>query len=221
MKPLPKMHDPERDIARSKSENNEAFWDAVYRQAFPWIVTHCFNEDLRTQKLGVDRRLFFPVDHVEHADEKLREEARTDILLEFISNSATRAPGWIEKDLDTHWIVYGFRPTRTVYFWPWLFLRRAWLSHRDEWKATHRIIVARNPGYETCSVAVPITVLQKAVMAAQVVTVPELLPQPLPQPLPPVGSMSLNEYVRLVQELRHELHTEHSRTLSEARKINP
>ena len=84
-----------------------------------------------------------------------------------MSVDTTGAPGWIEKDLAIDYLAYAFMPSRTVYLFDWLMLRRAWGQFGDEWKRKYKIPPAQNNGYKTHSVAVPIKVLRNAVALAR------------------------------------------------------
>lgn len=166
----PATHDFKERLAWSQAQSDEPFWDAVYRKAFPNLVATVYqSHDGPAQRSGIDRHVVLSNGSVLRIDEKKRERDYGDILLEYLSNSTTGAPGWIEKDLLIDYLAYAFMPTRTVYLFPWLMLRRAWLHYKPEWTDRCKTIEARNPGYVTRSLAVPITVLQRAVQTAAVI----------------------------------------------------
>src|SRR5690606_25568590 len=100
---------------------------------------------------------------------KKRSQVYDDILLEYLSNDHTNAPGWIEKDLQIDYLAYAFMPIKKVYLYPWQQLRLAWKRNGAYWKRRYRNVQAQNYGYSTWSIAVPITVLNQAVSEALIV----------------------------------------------------
>ena len=167
------IHNFQDRLKWSESASHQPFWDAVYRKAFPGLVNHMqCPGDQPTQRMGVDRLVYLNNDRVLRIDEKKRDKVYPDILLEYLSNDKTKAPGWMEKNLVIDYIAYAFMPTQKVYLLDWLTLRRAWVANKGSWLSRHRHVTAKNEGgYTTRSIAVPIPVLQKALNEAQVVSV--------------------------------------------------
>ena len=154
------------------SNDDELFWDSVYRKAFPNLVCHKMADgDHPTQRQGIDRILLLSNGRTLYVDEKKRRRDREDILLEYCSNDRTGAPGWIEKDLAIDYMAYAFMPSRRVYLYPWQMLRRVWIAFGEQWKKECDIIPAPNNGYTTYSVAVNIPILNSAVRRAMVIEV--------------------------------------------------
>lgn len=166
----PPVHDFKQKLTWSQAASDEPFWNAVYRKAFPDMVSHVAQTgDVPAQRLGIDRHIILTNGVTLRVDEKKRERDYADILLEFVSNDVTRTPGWIEKQLQIDYLAYAFMPSQRVYLFPWLLLRRAWLHYKADWLKTYRKVVAQNQGYRTHSVAVPIKVLQRAVQTAALI----------------------------------------------------
>lgn len=167
------IHNFATKLAQSQNPNNEEWWEQVYRQAFPNFV--CFMPivgDCDLQRKGSDRAVALTKGPLLHFDEKMRFGEYDDILLEYESNDRTHAPGWIEKDLEIHYITYAFMTTGVVYFFPWALLRRTWKHHKQQWMQDAReerngfaIIPGRNETYTTWNVAVPIPTLISAIAA--------------------------------------------------------
>ena len=173
---MSKVHDFNTDLAYSEKASEEPFWQAVYRKAFPDLACFMANDhDNIAQRRGVDRVLLLNNQRVVYIDEKKRREVYQDILLEYISNDRTKAPGWINKDLAIDYLAYAFMPTYRCYLLDWLMLRRAWLRFGDDWKRRYPNIEAKNKSYSTWSVAVPITILCKVIQQATVIDVSEEL----------------------------------------------
>lgn len=171
------MNDFKTDLAWSMSASTEDFWDAVYRKAFPNMVGHIANpDDGIAQRQGVDRHIFLANGKTINIDEKKRREVWSDILLEYVSNDQTNAPGWMDKDLSIDYLAYAFMPTKCCHLLPWPTLRLAWLKHRTDWLSTYPTVPAKNIGYTTLSVAVPIKKLYVALVGAMYVDVSSLFP---------------------------------------------
>ena len=164
-----KINDFETDLRYSYESSIEEFWDAVYKKAFPDLVNTEKCTDLHWQRQGVDRVINLSSGHTLHVDEKCRREVYQDILLEYTSNDTTGSPGWIEKTLGIDYLAYAFMPIETVYLFPWQMLRRAWLHYGAEWKKEYKNVPAKNQGYTTWSVVVPIKVLRGAVNSATII----------------------------------------------------
>jgi hypothetical protein len=166
------IHDFRERLAWSEAASTEPFWDAVYRKAFPNLVNHMqASGDTHSQRLGIDRVLILANGRTLYIDEKKRSQEYGDILLEYLSNDVTRAPGWIEKDLAIDYLAYAFMQSKRCYLFPWAMLRRAWLHFGEQWRRDYRPVVAQNVGYQTWSVPVPIPVLRKAVSTASIIDV--------------------------------------------------
>ena len=154
------IHDFDERLKWSKNASLEAFWNEVYKKAFPDMLKY---ELYSGKRRGVHRLIYLPNDKILYINEKKRETEYNDIVLEYISVDTTGAPGWIERDLEIDYIAYAFMSSRRVYLLDWPVLRQAWQLHKDEWKTRYGIPPARNKGYKTLSAAVPISVLHDAV----------------------------------------------------------
>lgn len=167
-----KVHDFKERLAFSEAASEEPFWEAVYRKAFPSVqVIAPVHADCELQRKGVDRVLTLDNGRTLYVDEKKRSGEWDDVLLEYVSNDSTGAPGWIAKPLMIDYLAYAFMPTRRCLLLPWYPLQRAWLLHKEQWLGQYRAVHAQNPGYRTLCLPVPIPVLMKAVVRALAVEV--------------------------------------------------
>lgn len=158
------------ELAYGNNAGDDAFWEAVYREAFPTfrdMMAH--PDDMARQRVGIDRTVRLQNGQLIRIDEKKRREVRDDVLLEYVSNSVTGAPGWIEKDLSIEYMAYAFMPTRQCYLFCWPQLQRAWRKEAVGWKdraaagyGGFSLVTAHNAGYDTHSLAVPLTYLLDA-----------------------------------------------------------
>lgn len=166
----------EPDLKYSLAGRDEPFWDAVYKKAFPNLSHTRLCHDLDAQRQGIDRLLYLANGKTLAVDEKKRRRSYNDVLLEYLSNSRTGAPGWMEKDLAIDWLAYAFMDARRVYLFSWPMLKRTWLHFKPIWIDAARqevngfkIVAASNPGYTTYSIAVPLNLLRKKVAGATII----------------------------------------------------
>jgi hypothetical protein len=164
-----KFNDFNNDLKYSLKASTEAFWDQVYAKAFVDLKETRLCDNLEWQKMGIDRFVYLTNGRIFAVDEKCRRQVYDDILLEFISVDTTGAPGWIEKDLAIDFFAYAFMPIQRVYLFSWPMLRRAWNHFGGTWKTKYGVIKARNEGYNTLSVPVPIKVLRQTVNNATII----------------------------------------------------
>lgn len=164
------VHEFRADLAFSEEPASDEFWQQVYFCAFPNFVKRIpVTGNTDAQRRGVDCLIYLANDRILRVDEKLRREAYRDILLEHTSNTRTKAPGWIEKDLNVDLIAYGMLPTQKAYLLDWLLLQRAWRANKAAWKAQYKDAPALNEGYQTLCTPVPIGVLFAALNRAFIV----------------------------------------------------
>lgn len=166
----PRVHDFQSSLALSNSYSDAHWWLDIYRRAFPTLVSAVsVRDDGWAQRGGIDRVLTLACGRTYTVDEKIRTNEWPDILLEVWSDEARRLPGWVQKPLACDFIAYAFAPVRRCYLLPVAPLQRAWRQHGRAWTETYGRRHARNPGYLTASVPVPIPVLMREIMRAMVV----------------------------------------------------
>ncbi|MBU1692898.1 MAG: hypothetical protein KKC51_02930 [Verrucomicrobia bacterium] len=122
------------------------------------------------QKGGADVLITLNSSKTVFVDVKLRTYSYEDIGLEYISNSKTGAPGWIEKSLLTDYLAYAFAPTKTLYMFPFLQLQKAWLQNKDKWIERYGCVVGNTCSdggtYQSLLCPVPVEVLKLAIGAS-------------------------------------------------------
>lgn len=161
------VHSFDESLRKSHEQADAPWWGAVYRKAFPdFEGMHCVRKDGWAQRGGIDRVVVLTGGKVVTVDEKVRHKDYNDILLEYWSDRDRRVKGWVAKELACDFIAYAFVPSAVCYFLPTLALRRAWFEHRNHWVNVHKKVEARNAGYVTVSVAVPIDELFQAIGSA-------------------------------------------------------
>lgn len=171
------IHSFADSLAKSHEQEGAPWWAEVYARAFPGhLGAVSVRRDGWAQRGGIDRVVTLASGKAVTVDEKVRAASYGDIALEQWSSVEHRRPGWMQKDLACDFLAYAFVPDARCYLLPFLTLRRAWLLNGQEWlrlareeEGGFRFVDARNRGYTTRSVAVPIPDLLSAVSQAQVV----------------------------------------------------
>lgn len=157
------MHDFGKSLAASHSISDAPFWREVYETAFPGGVMIDHRQDGDHQRAGIDRSIVMPNSKQVLIDEKARFADYGDILLEYWSDERRRVPGWICKPLRCDYIAYAIVPRGLCYLMPVLPLQTAWRRHGEAWIDSYKRIEAKNNGYVTVSVGVPVDVVFPAI----------------------------------------------------------
>lgn len=150
------MHVFADSLAASHAASDLPIWEQIYRQAFPSfcaMVDH--RDDGEHQRAGIDRSVILANSKQLLIDEKVRHKDYGDILLEYLSNDRTGAPGWVCKPLRADYIAYAIVPAGRCYMLPVIQLQIAWAKYGAMWKQQFANVPAPNRGYTTHSVAVP------------------------------------------------------------------
>ena len=133
-----------------------------YRRVFSDLVRIELVEDLKLQRLGIDKLLHMGNGQRIAIDEKKRRTDYGDILLELWSVYEKGKKGWLFTSY-CHYIVYAIMPTQKVYLLPMALLRMAWKNNSVEWERNYKQIVAQNADYKTVNIAIPPSVLLPAI----------------------------------------------------------
>jgi len=171
------VHDFDESLARSHAQADHPMWERVYRSAFrDFSAMHSVRQDGWAQRAGIDRQVLLASGKVLKVDEKVREADYKDILVEVWSSMESKTPGWAWKDLDCDYIAYAVLPTETCYLLPFWELRRACEAHGQKWmeraiarRGGYRVVDARNRGYTTRSLAIPVDDLLGALARCMVI----------------------------------------------------
>ncbi|GGC31283.1 hypothetical protein GCM10011371_18400 [Novosphingobium marinum] len=164
-------HDFQTSLALSHRYSEAPWWLDIYRKAFPSLVSAvCVREDGWAQRGGIDRVLTLACGRIITVDEKVRTNDWPDILLEQWSDEERRKAGWIQKPLACDFIAYAYAPSRRCYLLPVALLQRAWRRNGRRWISDYGQRRARNVGYVSTNVPVPIPVLRAAIVDAMLVS---------------------------------------------------
>ena len=171
------MSDPRdfhEDLGDSQKDSTQPFWDEIYIKAFPERAGLRINSDIALQRQGVDRIVILQNGEHVYIEEKVRNKAYPDILLEQKSCVETNSPGWIERrDMLTDWLAYTIKPTSTCYLIPFRQLQRGYETNIAEWVKTYPPRIAktwRGDGYyRTESIAIPRPILFKAAVGVSAI----------------------------------------------------
>lgn len=155
------VHTFKTDEEFSKSPEVQEFLNKFYLSAFPDMSRHEFITDPEQQKAGRDR-VIYRIDHDNsYIDEKIRREYYPDFLIEY--GHTDGKPGWVNKELDIDYIAYIWLERSEGYLLDWLDLVRVWHLCGEGWKKKYRTQAAKNNGYGTLSIPIPIYVLANLV----------------------------------------------------------
>lgn len=163
-------HDFATSLTLSHSYAQAPWWMDIYRRAFPTLISAVMvRDDGWAQRGGIDRVITLACGRVYTVDEKVRTNDWPDILLEQWSDEERRVPGWVQKPLACDFIAYAFAPSRRCYLLPVALLQRAWRLQGRGWITAYGQRRARNPGYVSTSVPVPLPELERAMASAMMI----------------------------------------------------
>ena len=169
------------DYTRSEKDSNSPialkFWVSVYNLAYSGINHIEKIDDEVRQKQGQDKIIHLNDNTQIRIEEKIRWEDYDDFALEYLSSFEHSTPGWMEKNLITDYLAYGFYPSGRAYLIPWQELKKAWEIHKHHWKKQYFNPPAINKVgasfYTTMSVAVPIKVIHSLIPSIKFVNINE------------------------------------------------
>lgn len=157
------VHDFDESLQASTRDHAAAWWEAIYRRAFPAFCGMETISDRRGQRRSTDRKIHLLGERSVLIEEKVRHVVYQDFALEFWSRKEHGVPGWIEKPADCAYLAYVFKPIQECYLIPFPALQAAWLTHREAWKARYTVMSSENRDYTTEWVPVPIAIVQAVV----------------------------------------------------------
>lgn len=153
-----------------KSRTHEEMWKEFYQKRFPGYRELINTQDTKCQlqQDGVDRIVIDSDGTRISIEEKVLNDVHNEICFEWLSNSLTRKPGWIEQNLLCDYLAYAFAPTKEIYFYEWRALRKVWIEYGEYWKKSlgckqiESKTMSRNGySYLTYSCAVPIYIVDQ------------------------------------------------------------
>lgn len=116
-----------------RKQPNLPWVNHFYYLVFPNLKQVCSVEDKSRQEVGVDKILRFKRASSITVDEKLRNAAYDDILLEEYSNWSLKTPGWLMKGSLADYISYVIRPQKRIYLLDYRKLKSAWDKNYTTW----------------------------------------------------------------------------------------
>lgn len=157
------MHMFAESLAASHAASDLPIWEQIYRRSFPGfaaMVDH--RQDGDHQRAGIDRSVILENSKQILIDEKVRwrnaitGKVYDDIALEYWSSLERRVPGWVCKPLRADYIAYAIAPLGRCYLLPVMQLQTAWNCRGPDWIERYQSVRAKNNGYTTVSVGVPV-----------------------------------------------------------------
>jgi len=168
---MDKVNDFKTDLEHSHDEETNKAFDAFYMSYFPMAESVEFITDLEMQKMGIDKIIRLSNRGRITIDEKVRRTDYDDILIEYWSNFEEKKLGWIYYS-RCDFIMYA--NNKNFYMLPFRLMQLAWKRHSTEWRKKYNLPPAKNNGYETHNVAVPIKVLLDAIRDEMIHTMTEV-----------------------------------------------
>lgn len=166
------MNDFQECLKSSHAASDLPFWEVCYRRAFPTMMAmHDHRQDGEHQRAGIDRSVILSNGKTIWIDEKVRWRNKEtgkvygDIALEYLSDELRKSPGWVAKPLLCDYIAYAIAPLGKCYLLPVIALQGAWVENGEAWlksKECHKIR-ARNNGWTTLSLCIPVSILFPAI----------------------------------------------------------
>ncbi len=164
------VHNFKESLAFSHAAEDLPVWEVVYKDAFPSMVSMVsYRDDGFWQRQGIDRGILLETSKQIRVDEKVRGRNKitgkvyNDVAIEYQSSKEGKTPGWVNKPLLADYIAYLIAPLGVCHMLPVLQLQSAWVRHGNDWIAKYPKIEAKNEGYTTVSVGVPVDVLYPAI----------------------------------------------------------
>lgn len=165
------LHNFRDSLARSEQHSDDPLWEELYKTAFHnYAGMQKVGMDGWAQRGGIDRVITLTSGKTITVDEKVRAKDYGDILLEYWSNFEKKIPGWVAKDLACDFIAYAIMPARKCYLLNFQLLREAWIKNHKDWVNQYGGKPAKNEGYTTVNVCIPVPVLFEAISDAQIVS---------------------------------------------------
>jgi hypothetical protein len=154
------------DLAYSNNKEDELFWENAYKTFFSDYKSMEKINNLELQRIGRDRIVYLKTGLEIYIDEKKRRtHYDDDIFLEYkdILKNGEERPGWMEKPLKINYLAYAIMPIRSVFLLDWQMLRKLWSINKEKWMKTYISKPAKNMGYITYGLIVPLDVLYKEI----------------------------------------------------------
>lgn len=182
-------HDFQQQLQYANVNTSPDQLQIFYASFFPWLKSVEKVHDRILQRQGIDTIVTFENGKRVYFDEKVRKKDWGDILLEEFSvwrnypflngveigkfdeaigwHDAGLKPGWLNGNKTTDYIAYIVKPSRKVYFLPFLLLQSAWRRFYLQWLADYGRRPAKNKRYTTTNVPVEIDILYQALYEAR------------------------------------------------------
>lgn len=124
------------DLAQSNNMETTKWWYTAHSQAFRGFQSAEAVEDLKQQRLGMDR-IITTDSRIISVEEKLDYTDYTNIAFE-VESTAGYSKGWALKDIKADVFAYGFKNTNIVYYFATTDLLSVFREHHAFWKRQYR-----------------------------------------------------------------------------------
>jgi hypothetical protein len=153
-------NDCKTNLNQSNRDQKHPKIQEVIRTMFPGCTQiEYHDDDLEKQAVGVDASVFTEEEY--QVEIKLRyRNSRSgrvydDLLIEYVSNDVSDAPGWIEKETHSDYFLYLIPEGGRGYKLPVGAMQAIWRHLGEKWKRAYKTLKAPNRQYNTLNVPVP------------------------------------------------------------------
>lgn len=175
------------DLKYSLEERDNKLFDDFYYRIFPGIDKIEFCSDMRTQRQGIDKIIYFKSGNKFTIDEKKRRTTFNDIALEYehVFKNGTIKKGWIYKT-TCDYIIYAIMPLKIIFVLPTILLKQVWYLYSEYFLKTYKKSYSQNNDYKSWNVFVPSEILLdkiKEQMQQSLIPKPSIKVTPKPKPI--------------------------------------
>ena len=147
------------DLREEREFSQSLIWERIYHQLFPNLTEIIRENDILSQRMGIDRWVILKDGTKLTIEEKYRSKYYNDLAVEVWSNEEQQSPGWCRKPLVCDYILYLFKSHGIFYLIDFPVLHAVTCEHWGTWLSEYKQIRTLNKGryqnYTTVSVAVP------------------------------------------------------------------
>jgi hypothetical protein len=129
------------------AQKYEPMWLEYYSKKFPNYqkLIKTKEEKSLLQDAGVDRIIITEEGQQITFDEKTLQNVYNEFAFEYISNSLTNSPGWINKPLICDYINYAFGPTQEIYAFNRVVIQSVWKKYGSLWLTSAKKNISGGP----------------------------------------------------------------------------
>jgi hypothetical protein len=158
------INDFDKCLEYSQSTTNTDFVHEFIKDTFATLDNiERVDDDMDLQRRGIDIIVHLDNGNKIRIDEKIRKKWYGDILLEEYSVLEDKKWGWLSREKYTDYIIYCCPSAGKGFLLPFQLLQLAWLKNYKHWRKEYGVKKAKNNGYTTTNIPVPVDVVFNAI----------------------------------------------------------